>query len=92
MNATTGTASTAGKFASSFALASKVYQKTDANLSKKLYQKSLAAYAYGKKMPGVAQTASVRSPYIYAEGNWVDDMELAAASIYQRNPEEKKQC
>lgn len=90
MNATTGVASTAGKFASTFALASKVYEKSDAGLSKKLYQKSLAAYAYGKKMPGVAQTASVRSPYIYAEGNWVDDMELAAASIYQTNPGKQK--
>ncbi len=87
MNATTGAASTAGKFASAFALASKVYEKKDAKLSKQLYQKSLAAYAYGKKMPGVAQTASVKSPYIYAEGNWVDDMELAAASIYQNNPD-----
>ncbi len=86
MNATTGAASTAGKFASAFALASKVYEKKDVKLSKQLYQKSLAAYAYGKKMPGVAQTASVKSPYIYAEGNWVDDMELAAASIYQNNP------
>ena len=27
----------------------------------------------------LAQTASVRSPYIYAEDNWTDDMELAAA-------------
>jgi hypothetical protein len=29
---------------------------------------------------GVSQTASVRSPYIYAEDNWVDDMELAHVS------------
>jgi len=86
MNATTGAASTAGKFASVFALASMVYEKKDVVLSKKLYKKSLAAYAYGKKMPGVAQTASVKSPYIYAEGNWTDDMELAAANIYWSNP------
>lgn len=90
MNATTGAASTAGKFASAFALASKVYEKSDVKLSKLLYQKSLAAYAYGKKMPGVAQTASVKSPYIYAEGSWADDMELAAASIYPHNPEKHK--
>lgn len=29
----------------------------------------------------VTQTASVRSPYIYAEDNWTDDMELAAADL-----------
>lgn len=90
MNATTGTSSTAGKFSSAFALASKVYEKKDPKLSKLLYQKSLAAYAYGKKMPGVTQTASVKSPYIYAEGNWTDDMELAAASIYPHNPQKHK--
>jgi hypothetical protein len=32
------------------------------------------------KRPGVTQTASVKSPYIYAEDNWVDDMELGFAS------------
>lgn len=83
MNATTGTASTAGKYASTFALASQVYEKREPALSKKLLQKSLAAYEYGKKYPGVAQTASVKSPYIYAEGNWTDDMELAAATLAQ---------
>ncbi|HEX7847413.1 MAG TPA: glycoside hydrolase family 9 protein, partial [Chitinophagaceae bacterium] len=39
-------------------------------------------YSFGKKKYGVTQTASVRSPYIYAEDNWSDDMELAAASIH----------
>ena len=42
----------------------------------------MSAYAFGLKKPGVTQTASVRSPYIYAEDNWMDDMELAAASIH----------
>ena len=37
------------------------------------------AYANIKK--GVTQTVSVKSPYIYAEDNWVDDMELAYATI-----------
>jgi peptidoglycan/xylan/chitin deacetylase (PgdA/CDA1 family) len=34
------------------------------------------------KKPGATQTASVRSPYIYAEDNWTDDMELATAAIH----------
>src|SRR5207302_5919784 len=35
----------------------------------------------GLKKPGVCQTAPCRSPYFYEEDNWVDDMELAAASL-----------
>jgi endoglucanase len=81
MNATTGGASTAGKFASAFALGAATYAFRDSALSNKLFQKAIAAYQYGMRMPGVAQTVSVRSPYIYAEGNWTDDMELAAAEL-----------
>lgn len=82
LNATTGAASTAGKFASVFALASSIYGGHDDGFSKKLKQKAEAAYRFGQKMPGVAQTVSVRSPYIYAEGDWADDMEMAAAQLY----------
>lgn len=82
MNATTGTSSTAGKFASAFALGYKFFIKNDPVYSFKLYEKALTAYEFGKKKPGFSQTASVRSPYIYAESNWVDDMELAATSLY----------
>ncbi|MDQ3290880.1 MAG: glycoside hydrolase family 9 protein, partial [Bacteroidota bacterium] len=35
--------------------------------------------AYALQKPGVTQTASVKAPYIYAEDNWVDDLELAAS-------------
>lgn len=80
INATEGTSSTAGKFASAFALGSKVFQ-SDAGYSQLLSQKSLSAFAFANKKPGVTQTASVKSPYIYAETNWVDDMELAAVSL-----------
>lgn len=82
LNATTGAASTAGKFASSFALAASVYQQAAPSFSALLQQKAEAAYRFGAANPGVAQTASVRSPYIYAEGDWADDMELAAAQLY----------
>ncbi|MGZ8551774.1 MAG: glycoside hydrolase family 9 protein, partial [Chitinophagaceae bacterium] len=80
INATKGTSSTAGKFASAFALGSKVFQ-SDAGYSQLLSQKSLSAFAFANIKPGVTQTASVKSPYIYAETNWVDDMELAAISL-----------
>src|SRR5688572_889504 len=85
MNATTGTASTAGKFASAFALACTL-RHVDSNFKrntkpKDYYRAALTAFTYGWKKRGVTQTASVRSPYIYAEDNWVDDMELSLAMI-----------
>jgi peptidoglycan/xylan/chitin deacetylase (PgdA/CDA1 family) len=82
MNATTGTSSTAGKFASAFALASGLYAATDQPYARLLSEKAQAAWKYGLAKPGVAQTASVKSPYIYAEGDWKDDMQLAAAQLY----------
>ena len=80
MNNTTGTSSTAGKFTSAFALGSSMF-KGDLSFSKLLSQKARSSFAFANKKPGVTQTASVKSPYIYAESNWVDDMELAAASL-----------
>jgi endoglucanase len=93
MNATTGTASTAGKFASAFALAAAI-RLSDSTFnwhSNKSYAKLADdAYLFGRRKPGVAQTASVRSPYIYAEENWSDDMELAAAQIAQLRLQQNK--
>lgn len=88
-NKTTGVASTAGKFASAFATASVLLTKLDPQLSAVLKKKSLTAYQLGKDKPGVAQTASVLSPYIYAEENWTDDMELAAASMFNLTKDKK---
>ncbi len=82
MNNTTGTSSTAGKFASAFALGNQVFIKYDSGYAKVLFQKAKSAYRYGEQKEGVTQTASVRSPYIYAEDNWADDMELAAANLF----------
>ncbi len=82
MNNTTGTSSTAGKFASAFALGAEIFLKRDKVYSDTLIQKSITSFYYGIKKSGVTQTASVRSPYIYAEENWQDDMELAGAAIH----------
>ncbi len=81
MNATKGTSSTAAKFASSFALGSNLYQNIDKNYAKSLDAKSQSSYLYALKKKGVTQTVSVKSPYIYAEENWVDDMTLALANV-----------
>jgi peptidoglycan/xylan/chitin deacetylase (PgdA/CDA1 family) len=81
MNNTTGTSSTAGKFASAFALGEQVFKKYDSVYSDKLFLKAASAYNFSAGKPGVTQTASVRSPYIYAEENWTDDMELASVFV-----------
>ena len=81
-NRSNGFASTAGKYASAFALATSIYRKSDPAFAAKLQQKAVAAYAIGKKSPGVCQGAPGRAPYYYEEDNWVDDMELAAAELY----------
>ena len=83
MNATTGTSSTAGKFASAFALGNQVFFEFDSLYARKLFGKAKTAYQFALKKTGVTQTASVKAPYIYAEDNWQDDMQLAAAAIAQ---------
>jgi hypothetical protein len=82
-NRSTGKASTVAKFASSYAKSSKILNKYYPSLSKKLRLKAIEAYNYAKKYPGVSQTAPHKAPYYYEEDNWIDDMELAAASIYE---------
>lgn len=81
MNNTTGTSSTAGKFASAFALGSTLFSKSDPAYSDILHRKFLTAIDFAVLKLGVTQTASVRSPYIYAEDNWSDDLELAFAEL-----------
>jgi len=81
-NRSTGYASTAGKFASAFALGAQLYARSDTAFARLLRTKALAAYTLGRQHPGVCQTAPGRSPYFYEEENWVDDMELAAAELY----------
>lgn len=81
MNDTKGTSSTAAKFASAFALGSNLYQGVDKNYANTLAEKSKTSYQYALKKKGVTQTVSVKSPYIYAEENWVDDMTLALAKV-----------
>jgi endoglucanase len=81
-NRSNGLASTAGKYASAFALAASIYKHSDPAFAGRLRRKALSAYSIGKKFPGVCQGAPGRAPYYYEEDNWVDDMELAAAELY----------
>jgi hypothetical protein len=89
MNNTTGTSSTAGKFSGAFSLGFLTYEKQNQSYAKSLLQHAKSAFLFGLKKPGASQTVSVLSPYIYAEDNWVDDMELAAADLYLVTKEKK---
>lgn len=81
-NRTTGVASTAGKYASAFALGSVMLKKYYPDFSGMIAKKAVEAYKFGKKYPGICQTAPCKSPYFYEEDNYADDMELAAAQLY----------
>jgi len=85
MNNTMGTSSTAGKFSSAFALGSEIFKNSNTTYSNLLLEKTFSAYAFANIKPGVTQTASVKSPYIYAEDNWVDDMELASVYVLSKD-------
>lgn len=89
LNNTTGTSSTAAKFVSAFGLGHHLWGSMDASYANLLKEKAGTAYQYAYKKPGVTQTVSVKSPYIYAEDNWVDDMELAEVAMYQLHQEDK---
>jgi hypothetical protein len=84
MNATSGKSSTAGKFSSAFSLGSILFDSIDYHYSAQLVEKSFSALRIATNSLGVTQTASVRSPYIYAEDNWTDDMELAFTMRFQK--------
>ena len=88
-NKTTGVASTAGKFASDFALGAEILRPFYPEFAARIGAKAQAAYDAGVAKPGVCQTASVVSPYIYEEDNWVDDMELAACEMYRATGDRK---
>ncbi len=80
-NRSTGVSSTAAKFSSSFALGASVFKNIDQKFAGQMLEKSHEAWDFAKSDLGNFQTACVVSPYFYEEDNWVDDMELAAASL-----------
>ena len=82
INRTTGVASTAGKFSSSFALGAQLFKDSDPDFSTKMQEKSIQAFNFALENPGNTQTACLKSPYFYEEDTYVDDIELAAATHY----------
>lgn len=86
-NRATGIASTAGKYASAFALGSELLKAHYPEFSATIAEKAKEAYGWGRENPGACQTAPHAAPYFYEEDNWVDDMELAAAQLYASSGE-----
>ena len=82
-NRTTGVSSTAAKFSSSFALGASVFKNIDPAFANKMFEKSHDAWDFARSDLGNCQTACMVSPYFYEEDNYVDDMELAAASLVE---------
>ena len=81
-NRSTGLASTAGKYASAFALGAVSLKKSSPSFAREIAAKAAAAYELGVKSPGVCQTAPAGAPYFYEEDNWADDMELGAVQLF----------
>ena len=82
-NRTTGVSSVAGKYASAFAIGSRIFEKIDPSLSVKLAIKAKDAMEFALTDLGVTQTACNVSPYFYEEDNYVDDLELAAFELFR---------
>lgn len=89
-NRSTGWASTAGKFASAFALGARIERAGNPTRARVLRERAEKAYTLGMGHPGVCQTAPAGAPYFYEEDNWVDDMELAAAELALESPDSAK--
>lgn len=81
-NRSTGLASTAGKYASAFALGATSLRASWPDLARQIAGKAKRAYNLGMQSPGVCQTAPAGAPYFYEEDNWADDMELGAVQLF----------
>lgn len=88
-NRSTGMASTLGKYSSSFSLGAQLLSTYYPEFSDRLRQKAKDAYRKGVENPGVSQTSPGGAPYFYEEDNWADDMQLAAAEIYNSTGEKE---
>lgn len=88
-NMSFGAASIAGKFASDFALGSRILEPFYPEFAAKIGSKAQAAYQLGIDKPGNSQTCSIVDRYIYEETNWVDDMELGAMELYRQTGDRK---
>src|SRR5699024_3662110 len=66
-------------------LGAALWRAQDDDYADLLEEKAKTALDYAQIKVGVTQTVSVKSPYIYAEEDWKDDMELAFAKAYKQS-------
>ena len=88
-NQSTGVSSIAGKFASGFALAAQLFAESNPEYAKLLQEKALDAWNFALSDTGFCQTACNVSPYFYEERNYADDLELAAAQLFELTGNQK---
>jgi len=79
----TGLANIAGRSAAAMALGYRTWMKIDSAYAFKCLKAAVELYALGKKYEGYQQGNSFGAPYRYNEDTWTDDMEWAAAELYE---------
>lgn len=82
-NKSTGIASLAGKLASVYALGADIYATSDKVFADMLQNKAVRLYEFAKTKTGVSQSIPAFKNNYLNEDNWVDDMQLASAQLYQ---------
>lgn len=78
----TGVANLAGRSAAAMALGAQIWQEIDTLYAQKCLHAALSLYRLGKSNEGFQQGNSYGAPYRYNERTWADDMEWAAAELY----------
>ena len=82
MSESTGLANIAGRSAAAMALGYKTWLEIDSAYAFKCLKAAVELYRMGKENEGYQQGNSFGAPYRYNEDTWTDDMEWAAAELY----------
>jgi len=87
----TGTANLAGRCAAAMAMAHRAWKRDarDVAFATRCLRAAKELYAMGRAREGYQQGNSYGSPYRYAESTYEDDMEWAAAELFQETGERR---
>ncbi|MFS4415628.1 glycoside hydrolase family 9 protein [Maribacter sp. 2307ULW6-5] len=87
----TGIANLAGRSAATLALGHQVLRGFPQHLvfAEQCKEAAIELYQMGQKQEGYQQGNSFGAPYRYEENTWADDMEWAAAKLYELTKEEQ---
>jgi len=84
----TGLANIAGRSAAAMALGYRTWLNIDSAYALKCLKAAVELYDLGKRHEGYQQGNSFGAPYRYNEDTWTDDMEWAAAELYDISGEQ----